>query len=103
MKAKKTVRVDLTGCKYYLEIFERIRLAFGFDEGFGCNWQAFWDSLHIDSDAEHVEVIGAETLPEEWQESLKTMRFFLEEMRKRWADTDYPFSYVFLPADSATD
>lgn len=103
MEEKKTVRVDLTGCKYYLEIFERIRLAFGFDEDCGRNWQAFWDSLHYDSDADHVEVIGVETLPKEWQDSLKTMHFFLEEKRKRCADTDYPFSYVFLPVDSTTN
>ena len=99
----QTVRVDLTGCKYYPEIFERIQNAFDFPEYFGCNWQAFWDSLHIDNDAQHVEVIGVETLPQEWQEDLKTMRFFLEKMRLRRAETDCPFSYAFLEANSPKD
>ncbi|MBQ7545342.1 MAG: barstar family protein [Clostridia bacterium] len=46
MRGKKTVRIDLTGCKYYMEMFERIRTAFGIDDDFGRNRDALWVALH---------------------------------------------------------
>lgn len=98
MQEKKTVRIDLAGCKYYMEMFERIRLAFGFDDDFGRNWDALWDSLHMDSDAEYVEVIGAETVNQDLYKSVERLKQVLEKM-KNYVDqkTDY-FDYRFLPA-----
>ena len=100
MQEKKTVRIDLTGCKYYMEMFERIRLAFGFDDDFGRNWDALWDSLHMDSDAEYVEVIGAETVNQDLYKSVERLKQVLEKM-KNYVDqkTDF-FDYRFLPASA---
>ena len=42
MEEKKTITLDLTGCKYLGELHERIRIAFNFPEWYGANWDAFW-------------------------------------------------------------
>ena len=96
-----SVQLDLTGCKYYLEMQERIRKAFGFPQSYGANWHAFWDFLNTECPSNRVVVIGAETLPKELQDSLKMMRHYLEDFRKNWTDSANPFSYAFLPADSS--
>ena len=100
MEEKKTVRVDLTGCKYYLEMQERIRKAFGFPQSYGANWHAFWDFLNTECPCDRVVVIGAETLPKDLQDSLKMMRHYLEDFRKNQSDRADPFSYAFLPASA---
>ena len=39
----KVIQLDLTGCKGYYELHERIRQAFNFPNFYGHNWSAFWD------------------------------------------------------------
>lgn len=41
----KVIQLDLTGCKGYYELHERIRQAFNFPNFYGHNWSAFWDLL----------------------------------------------------------
>lgn len=41
---KKAV-IDLTACKYLLEMHKRIRGALDFPKRYGMNWDAFWDFL----------------------------------------------------------
>lgn len=57
------ITVDLTGCKYVMEFWERIQKAFGFDEFFGKNWDAFWDMLSLECPAHKVTFIGVNKLP----------------------------------------
>lgn len=63
MEKKKTIILDLTDCKYLGELHERIRVAFGFPEWYGANWDAFWDLLWSECDADEVIVQGTKTLP----------------------------------------
>ena len=53
MKDKKTVVLDLTGCKSLSEMHLRIRDAFRFPDSYGQNWDAFWDLMRTECDAEH--------------------------------------------------
>lgn len=101
--AHNSIQLDLTGCKYYLEMQERIRQAFNFPQSYGANWHAFWDFLNTECPANRVVVIGIETLPKELQESLKMMQHYLEDFRKNRTETANPFSYVFLSADPTTN
>ena len=39
------VTVDLTGVGGWEDFWGRIQTAFGFSDGFGKNWDAFWDVL----------------------------------------------------------
>ena len=61
------ITVDLTGCKYVMEFWERIQSGFGFQEHFGKNWDAFWDMLHWECPASKVTIVGVNTLPKDWK------------------------------------
>ncbi len=91
MSNKKTVTVDFTGCKYYLEMFEIIRVAFDFPEWQGTNWSAFWDSLTFDSPAEKVIVIGADKLPAEY--NINIMLKILEGCKQDRIKHGHKFDY----------
>lgn len=73
----KTIELDLTGCKYLGEIHERIRKAFDFPEWYGANWDAFWDLLRSDCDANRVIIKGEKELPNEFRSDLEKMHEIL--------------------------
>ena len=79
MNQKKTIILDLTGCKYLDELHERIRIAFDFPEWYGKNWSAFWDLLWSDCEAEMVEIVGEHTLPKEFLPQLEIMHEVLQD------------------------
>ncbi len=90
----KTVYLDLTDCKYIDELHERIRVAFGFPEWYGANWDAFWDSLSRDSDAENLIIVGEHTMPKEFDRSLAMMHEILDDMVKACkSEHSIPFTY----------
>lgn len=99
MEEKKTITLDLTGCKYLGELHERIRIAFNFPEWYGANWDAFWDLLWSECDADEVVVIGEKTLAKEYEEHLEKMHKALDDLvKERYEDSIMyndirPFSY----------
>lgn len=93
----KIIELDLTGCKYLDEIHEKIRAAFNFPEWYGKNWDAFWDLLWSECDADKVIIKGEENLPAEFEQDLVVMHEILErkiEFNKRCKFND--FSYEIL-------
>ncbi len=99
MEEKKVITLDLTGCKYLGELHERIRVAFDFPEWYGENWDAFWDLLWSECDADEVVIIGEKTLSEEFNSQLEDMHEMLDELvKERNEDSNIydditPFSY----------
>ena len=71
MEEKKTIILDLSGCKYLGELHERIRIAFSFPEWYGANLDALWDLLRSDCDADEVIIRHSNTLPDELKEYIK--------------------------------
>lgn len=92
---KKAV-IDLTGCKYLLELHERIRVALSFPEWYGKNWDAFWDMINRDCEYNYIIIKGSNTVSKELAESIKIMRDILEENKQDWANSDCPFDYEFV-------
>ncbi len=92
----KIIELDLTGCKHLYEIHDRIRIAFDFPEWYGGNWDAFWDLLWSDCDADKVLVKGENTLTEEFSKHLSTMHEILERNKKTWANSDCSFDYEII-------
>lgn len=96
---KKVITLDLTGCKYLGELHERIRAAFDFPEWYGENWDAFWDLLWSECDADEVVIVGEKTLSEEFNSQLKDMHEMLDDLVKERDDDSNiyddikPFSY----------
>ncbi len=79
-KNKKVIRLDFTGCKTAWEYHERIRVAFDFPEWYGKNWDAFWDLLRTDCDANKVEIVGECTLNKEFDNYIEMTHKILQEM-----------------------
>lgn len=88
--------IDLTDCKYLLEMHERIRVALDFPKGYGMNWDAFWDSLNRDCEYDYIEVIGSDTVAEELKPSVKMMKDIMEENKQYWASSKRPPDYKFI-------
>ena len=82
MEEKKVVTLDVTGCKSRGELHRRIREAFEFPDFYGQNWDAFWDLLRSECDADKVVVIGAYTLPRELGPSAEMIKSVLQEFKE---------------------
>lgn len=89
MEEKKIITLDLTGCKYLGEIHQRIKKAFDFPDFYGENWDAFWDLLRSECDADKVVIIGEETVSNELVPSVRMINEILHELkehRKRYGE-----------------
>lgn len=93
----KIVELDLTGCKYWDELHRRIREAFGFDEDTGRNWNAFWDMMRSECDADKVIIKGEHTMPKEFAEQLAIMHEVLDRTIEYNKKMEFPpFSYEVI-------
>ena len=82
MEEKKIITLDVTGCKYLGEIHQRIKKAFNFPDFYGENWDAFWDLLRSECDADKVIVVGGDSVSKELRASVQTMKGILEEFQE---------------------
>ena len=82
MKQEKIVTLDLTGCKYLGEIHQRIKEAFDFPDFYGENWDAFWDLLRTECDADKIVIIGEETVSKELVPSMEMINEILQELKE---------------------
>ena len=80
MAENKIITLDLTDCKYLGELHERIRVAFDFPEWYGANWDAFWDLLWSDCDADNVLITGVNTMPDELIEYMSKIYLILDRI-----------------------
>ncbi len=93
----KTIILDLTGCKSLWDIHERIRTAFDFPDWYGKNWDAFWDLLWSECDADRLIIRGEHTISKDYGEDLCIMHSILDKevaFRKEFGKYNFaPFSY----------
>ena len=82
MENKKIVTLDLTGCKYLGESHQRIKKAFDFPDFYGENWDAFWDLLRSECDADKIVVHGEDTVSKELKSNVEMMNRNLKEFQK---------------------
>lgn len=93
----KIIELDFTGCKYLYEIHERIQTAFCFDDGYGRNWNAFWDLLWSECDADRVDITGEDGLPENLKNDLEKMHEVLDDniaFRKDHNLSDFSYQII---------
>ena len=96
MENKKIITLDLTGCKHLGEMHERIRVTFNFPKWYGANWDAFWDLLWSDVDANKVVILGANTMPEELENCVEKMKSILERLKNHRKQFNFIFDYEFV-------
>ena len=88
--------IDLTNCKYLMELHERIKTGLRLDEGYGSNWSAFWDEINRNIKCDFITVKGSETVSKELKSSVEKMREILERNKQSWAHSRCPFDYEFV-------
>ena len=89
MSEEKIITLDLTDCKYLGELHERIRVAFDFPEWYGANWDAFWDLLWSECDADEVKITGEKSLPDKLSSEIDIMHKMLSKyQQERWEDSN---------------
>lgn len=91
---KKAI-IDLTDCKYLMDLHERIRVGMDFPDWYGKNWDAFWDMINKETDVDFVIVKGSKTVSKDLYKSIESMRKLLE-MNKQYWGTKCPFDYEFI-------
>lgn len=91
---KKAI-IDLTDCKYIMDLHERIRVGMDFPDWYGKNWSAFWDMINKETDCEFITVKGSNTVAKELKKSVEMMREIMEENKQYWKDR-CPFDYEFI-------
>ena len=66
--------IDLTDCKYLMELHERIRVGLNLQDGYGRNWSAFWDDINRNIKCDFITVKGSNTVADELKGSVEKMR-----------------------------
>lgn len=89
----KIIELDLTGCTHQIDIQKRIKVAFDFPDWYGHNWDAFWDLLWSDVDADKVVLKGIHSLPASLDEHLAIMFDILDRKIKNSEKYNEPFTY----------
>ena len=88
--------LDLTDCKYLLEMHERIKTALQVPPYYARNWDAFWDSLTYESSVDFVEIRGEDTVSENLRPSLEKMHEILAEVKQKRAELGWEFDYEIV-------
>ncbi len=70
--------IDLTDCKYLMELHERIKKGLNLEDGYGRNWSAFWDEINRNIKCDFITVKGSETVSKELKSSVEKMHEILE-------------------------
>ena len=85
MEEKNPVTLDLTGCQSLGETHQRIKKTFHFPDFYGQNWDAFWDLLRNECDANKIEVLGEDTVSKELEPSIEMINEILQELKEHRA------------------
>ena len=92
----KKATIDLTDCKYLMELHQRIKDGLKLQDGYGRNWSAFWDDINRNIDINFITVKGSKTVADELKGSVEKMREILERNKQYWANSKCPVDYEFV-------
>ena len=96
MEGKKIITLDLTGCNSLGELHQRIRKAFDFPDWYGENWDAFWDLLSTECDADKVEILGEHTLSKEFNWHIEKMHEILQRNKDMCKKYGWSFDFEII-------
>jgi RNAse (barnase) inhibitor barstar len=92
--SKEKYTIDFTNVNHYLEMHAVIWHALEFPDYYGCNWDAFWDLLWSDCDADRLVITGEYSMPKEFDGELAVMHEVLERLIQWRKDMKFhEFSY----------
>ncbi len=86
--------IDLTDCRDYLDLHERIRIGLKLPEWYGANWSAFWDSITGLSPVNDITVKGRSQTDKKLQPHIDKMISLLQENKENCDQNPYwEFNY----------
>ncbi|MBQ3416779.1 MAG: barstar family protein [Ruminococcus sp.] len=88
--------IDLTNCKYLMELHERIKTGLCLDEGYGRNMDAFWDEINRNIKCNYITVKGSKTVSKDLRGTVEKMSKILEKNKQYWVHSRCPFDYEFV-------
>ena len=94
--SKEKYTIDFTKVNYYLEMHGVIWHALEFPDYYGCNWDAFWDSLRFDSPVDYIKIIGEHTMPDDLKRHLNIMHELLQDCKNERASYGHVFDFEFV-------
>jgi ribonuclease inhibitor len=87
MSRVKSVEIDLRGVQSSANLHEMLRDALGFPSWYGCNWDAFWDSITgLVEMPETLRLLGWSVLQQRLPRDTELMRSCLVEMAQRYPE-----------------
>ena len=92
----KNATIDLTDCKYLMELHERIKTGLHLDDGYGRNMDAFWDEINRNIQYKFITVKGSKTVSKDLLETTEIIKDILEKNKQYWKQSEYPFDYKFV-------
>ena len=92
MDETEYLTVDFTGCRYYMDVYYRIRDALHFPAWFGCNVPALWDLIREPWDV-HITFEGTQGLTGECKHLWDDLLPIFERARVKQAAWDCDFQY----------
>ena len=92
---KKAI-LDLTGCKYWHELHQRIQDSLEFPDYYGKNLDAFWDCINRDCDINFVTIKGTSKVSEDLKQTVEKILSMFEENKQYWINSDCPFDYEII-------
>jgi RNAse (barnase) inhibitor barstar len=96
MEGRVEAILDLTNCQYLGELHQRIKIALDFPDHYGANWDAFWDSLSIDSPVEYIKIVGEHTVDENLKKHLDKMHDIMDRCKEQRASWGFFFGYEII-------
>lgn len=75
--------LDLTDCKDWEDLHNRISTLFAFPDYYGKNWDAMWDCLNDlfrKDDYGEIIIRGTSTMPEEMKEDVEDLKAVLSDL-----------------------
>lgn len=92
----KKATIDFTGCKYLVELHQRIQEALDFPDYYGKNLDAFGDCISCDCDVDFISIVGSKSIAADLKSTVAEILNMLEENKREWANTDCPFDYEIV-------
>ncbi len=75
----KIVQLDLRGCKCTRDMHDRLSAALDFPSWYGNNWDALYDMLTTEIDANKIIIRGESSLPKSMNDAIKMLHIILDD------------------------
>ena len=92
MGKAECLHVDLTDCRYVMELYDRLRISLQFPDYFGNNLHALWDVISEPWDV-HITFVGTQTMSTDCKQLFQKILSVFEDVQKDQMNWGHDFQY----------